>query len=471
MTKKTVITLFLGLICSGSVYAQQLSNPVDLSGHWAGYLSLLVFLLSYFAVVTEEFTQLRKSKPVLFAAGVIWIVIGWFYTQADLSSVAEHALKEHLLAYAELMLFMLVTLTYINALEERQVFAALRVWLINRHLSYRQMFWITGAIAFFMSPWADNLITALLIGAVVCAIGHGNRLFISLGLINVVVAANAGGVFSPFGDLTTLMVWQSGKVEFWEFLELFVPAAVAYLVPAVMLFTRVPRGRPDDDQQSIVPGRGALRIFLLFMLTIFTTISFNYYLHLPSVIGMLTGLAYLQFFGFYLKKTAHHDAEFYKSNGNGEVAMFDIFTVVSRVEWDTILFFYGVIMCVGGLGFLGYLALLSDSLYGGLGVTGANVMLGIMSAFLDSIPVMYGVLVMDPQMSHQQWLLVTMTTGLGGSLLAIGSAGGVALMGQARNVYTFFVHLKWLPAILTGYLAAVLVFMLQHPESFPGYFQ
>jgi len=114
-------------------------------------------------------------------------------------------------------------------------------------------------------------------------------------------------------------------------------------------------------------------------------------------------------------------------------------------------------MCVGGLGFIGYLELTSVFMYGQLGPTWANVLVGILSAIVDNIPVMLAVLQMNPTMDLSQWLLVTLTAGVGGSLLSIGSAAGVALMGQARGKYTFFGHLKWTPAIAVGYVLSILV--------------
>jgi Na+/H+ antiporter NhaD/arsenite permease-like protein len=119
-----------------------------------------------------------------------------------------------------------------------------------------------------------------------------------------------------------------------------------------------------------------------------------------------------------------------------------------------------VIMCVGGLGFLGYLDLLSVYLYVEMGPTVANSMVGILSAIIDNIPVMVAVLQMNPEMNTTQWLLVTLTAGVGGSLLSIGSAAGVALMGQARGLYTFFGHLKWAPVIALGYVASIWIHLV-----------
>ena len=156
-------------------------------------------------------------------------------------------------------------------------------------------------------------------------------------------------------------------------------------------------------------------------------------------------------YSFYLQIT--HDPSV-------EDEKFDFFRKVSRAEWDTLLFFFGVILSVGGLGFIGYLTVVSEFLYIGLGPTMANSIVGVLSAIVDNIPVMFAVITMRPEMSIDQWLLVTLTTGVGGSLLSIGSAAGVALMGQARGYYTFFGHLKWTPVIFIGYVASIYLHVL-----------
>jgi Na+/H+ antiporter NhaD/arsenite permease-like protein len=327
--------------------------------------------------------------------------------------------------------------------------------LVRKGFGYRKLFLMTGTIAFFMSPIADNLTTALLMCAVVMAVGGSNRKFIGLACINIVIAANAGGAFSPFGDITTLMVWQKGVVEFGAFFNLFVPSVVNYLVPAAIMVWAVPNVRPDVGDDSVEMKRGARSTIVLFFLTIATAVSFHNFLGMPPVIGMLTGLGYLQFFGYYLKKTSHKDVP----NGNGEgqigTPVFNIFSHIARAEWDTLLFFYGVVLCVGGLGFIGYLGMASELMYGQWGATWANVSVGVLSAIVDNIPVMFAVLSMNPDMSIGQWLLVTLTAGVGGSMLSIGSAAGVALMGQSKGTYTFFGHLKWAPVIALGYAASI----------------
>ena len=437
---------------------------IDLTTSPVGYFALCVFVLAYAMVMSEEFTHLRKSKPVILAAGIIWAAIALAYPQGQ-SEPVEDAFRHNLMEYAELMLFLLVAMTYINALDERLVFEAIRAWLVRKGFSYRQLFWITGILAFFISPVADNLTTALLMCAVVMAVGAHSPKFVNLSCVNIVVAANAGGAFSPFGDITTLMVWQKGILEFFDFFQLFIPSAVNFLVPAAIMHYAVPRISPPASSEKVHMKVGARRIIGLFFLTICTAVSFHNFVHLPPVLGMMTGFGYLGLFGHYLSRKRHHSST-YNKGVIGDVVPFDVFQKVARAEWDTLLFFYGVVMCVGGLGHLGYLALASHVLYFEWGPTFANVMVGILSAVVDNIPIMFAVLTMNPAISEGQWLLVTMTAGVGGSLLSIGSAAGVALMGQAKGKYTFFSHLKWTPAIALGYGASILVHMWINAHTF-----
>lgn len=466
-------TLFAAIGFAGTALASAAgaaNETIDLTGHWVGYLSLVIFVVAYAFVMLEEVTHMRKSKPVLLAAGIIWGMIGLVYAMNGINHTAEVAIRHNILEYAELFLFLLVAMTYINAMDERLVFEVLRVKLVNAGFSYRKLFWITGLLAFFISPVADNLTTALLMCAVVMAIGKDDTKFISLSCINIVVGANAGGAFSPFGDITTLMVWQKGIVQFTEFFALFIPSVVNWVVPAFIMSFAIPNAQPKTGVADLKMKRGAVVVMVLFLWTIATAVSFHNFLHLPPMVGMMAGLSLLKIYGFYLKKTHNPAKSVYDPRKAeeelGQIVPFDIFAKVARAEWDTLLFFYGIILCVGGLGLMGYLGLVSQVMYLDWGPTAANVMVGILSAVVDNIPVMFAVLTMNPDMSHGQWLLVTLTAGVGGSLLSIGSAAGVALMGQARGKYTFFGHLKWSWAIALGYVASIYVHFLINSSMF-----
>jgi len=592
------------------------SGPINFTHTVFGYLAVALFVLGYGLVPMENKIHLRKSKPVILAAGLIWVLVALAYAKIGDTHSAHTAIQHSLLEYAELFLFLLSAMTYINALEERNVFNMLRGYLVSRGFSLRTIFWITGLLAFLISPIADNLTTALLMGAVVMAVGGDNKKFIALACINVVVAANAGGAFSPFGDITTLMVWQKGKVGFSQFFTILFPSVVNWLVPAIIMSLTIGNQKPEVSNETVKMKPGAIIIMVLFLMTIATAVSFHNFLHLPPAAGMMLGLGYLGIFSYGLKLfegradrydsilmargssrqrplqalfnrkksitnfinelnlpafaldndhvvthwsrameeltgvdrremigTRRHWYPFYNKerlsladlvlekfpekeigkhykghqrridfasdgyetvghfdrlpggakwlslsavpvkDGEGNITgvvevlqdqtehsqskeHFDLMRRVARAEWDTLLFFYGVILCVGGLSQFGYLTMISDSMYQGMGATTANILVGMLSAIIDNIPVMFAVLTMDPSMSLGQWLLVTLTAGTGGSLLAIGSAAGVALMGTARGTYTFGAHLKWTPVIALGYALSIVCHMFINAGSF-----
>ena len=466
------------LVGANSAFAADLQLQ-DFTGHWASMIAILIFVVAYGLVIGEEALHMRKSKPVMVAAGLIWVIVAWLYTSHGDNHTAEVAVRHNILEFGELFLFLLAAMTYVNTMQERGIFNALRVWLVTQGFSLRTIFWLTGVLAFFISPIADNLTTALLMSTVAMAVGGDNKKFVAIACINIVVAANAGGAFSPFGDITTLMVWQKGIIDFAGFFVLFVPSLVNWLVPAVIMNFAIGNDRPEQVHESATLKYGAWVVVGLFIFTIVLAVSFHSVLHLPPVIGMMTGLGVLKLYGYFLKMRGRSSFESGQKDLSSEAlelsettkseeddSKFDIFKKMERAEWDTLMFFYGVVLCVGGLGTLGYLAYVSQLMYVELGSTNANILVGFLSALVDNIPVMFAVLAMEPEMNNGQWLLVTLTAGVGGSMLSIGSAAGVAVMGQARGVYTFFAHLRWSWAIALGYGLSIWVHFLVNGSAF-----
>lgn len=470
------------------------NKPIDLTQHWVGYLALVLFAIAYLLAMTEEITELRKSKPMVFAASLIWICIAIVYANDGMSEQAGLAFRSSLEAYAELFLFIMVSMTYLNAMEDRSVFERLRVWLLSKQFTYRQLFWITGFQAFFISSVCNNLTTALLMGSVILAMGKNSPRFVTLSCINIVIASNAGGSFSPFGDITTLLVWQKGVVPFKDFFSLLIPAIINLALPAAIMHFFIPNERPEPVKESQAMKRGGIVIIVLFALTIITATCFENFLSLPPAAGMMLGLTYLKFFSYYMQKTPSHSTGFADSKMNIETIgskvdyfapmkymnnpaallkkdittdqPFDVFNKVANLEWDTLLFFYGVMVAVGGLSFIGYLSVASTHLYGEMNPTFANILVGIVSAFIDNGTIMLAVLTMAPDISQGQWLLVTLTAGVGGSMLSVGSAAGVGLMGQTKGVYTFVSHLKWTPVIILGYIGSIAAHFLINGRYF-----
>jgi len=365
---------------------------------------------------------------------------------------------EHLISeIGALFFFLLVAMTYINTLSSLNVFQALRAWLLSKGMGFKSLFWATGIITFFLSPVADNLTSALLMSTVALAVSDGNRKFIVPAFVNIVVAANAGGAWSPFGDITTLMVWTAGKVDTLKFCFLMIPAIVNWFIPAFIMSLFLPKGKPAGSKEMIAMKPGAKRCMLFFALTIATAVSFHQFLDLPPFLGMMTGLGYLMFAQYYMKKWG--EMRFLRKLGlekeRRKESRYEFFKQVEQVEFDTLLFFFGVLTAVGALSYVGFLTLVGGGVYSFMGNTYANTAIGILSAIVDNIPIMYAVLNMNLAMGLDQWLLVTLTAGVGGSLLSIGSAAGVAVMGINRENYTFMSHLKWTPVIALGYAGSI----------------
>ncbi|PZN69458.1 MAG: sodium:proton antiporter [Candidatus Methylumidiphilus alinenensis] len=462
-----------------SAFAENLvaSQPPDLIHHWAGYFSLAVIVVAYVSAMLEDLTMLRKSKSMVLGGTLVWFAILLAYRQHGDVHPAVEAFKSNLQSYMELLLFIMASMTYLNAMEDMHVFDALRNWLVGARFGYRKLFWITGILVFFLSTIINGLTAGLLMGAVVLAVGKGNPRFISLACINIVVATNAGGSLSPLGGISTLFVWQKGLVGFTQFFTLFIPCLVNFLVPAIAMSFAIPKVCPLLETQNITLQRGAVGVVFLFAVTIALAIAFDMVLRLPPAAGMMAGLSFLQLYSFYLKSTEPPNGNgfaqslaFEDEPGVGREILapysYDIFEKVGRLEWDTLLFFYGAMMGIGGLGFIGYLDAVSQWLYGQHDPTEANVLIGLSSAMVDNGTLMFAVLSMHPGISQGQWLLLTLTLGVGGSLMAIGSAPGIGLLGLTKGQYSFLGHLKWFPVILIGYFAAIGVHFLVNARFF-----
>jgi Na+/H+ antiporter NhaD/arsenite permease-like protein len=439
---------------------------LNLTHHIVGYLSIIIAVCAYVAAMSEDVISLRKSKPMVLAAALIWFAICIYYAMHGQAKTAALAFESNLLAYIELLLFILVSMTYVNAMDERGIFDSLRIWLLTKRFSYRQLFWITGFMAFILSTAVSGLAVGLLMGTVVMAVGKNKPQFIGIACVNIVVATNAGGSLSPLGGISTLFVWQHKILHFAEFFALTIPCLVNFLVPASIMHFFVPKETPAVSSRKILLRRGSKRIMFLFVLTLVITVLANVYLELPPAAGMMAGLALIQFFSFYLTLTVQNRVsdfayayKFFKVDlpVENQRQDFDVFKNVGNVEWDTLLFFYGAMMIIGALSFIGYLDAIANFLYGQNHPSIANIIIGLSSAFIDNGTLMFAVLNMHPDIPPGQWLLLTLTLGVGGSLLAIGSAPGVGLLGQIKQGYTFAYHMRWMPVILLGYAASIAV--------------
>jgi Na+/H+ antiporter NhaD/arsenite permease-like protein len=459
------IFYFILLLLPSLAFAEEAVIPaLDLKTHFVGYFAVAVTVIAYIIAMTEDLHQLSKAKPMVLASALIWFAIFIYYSliYGTAKNVAV-AFQSNLTAYAELFLFITVSMTFLNSMTERGIFDSLRIILVNKQFSYRQLFWITGALSFLLSTVISSLTVGLLMGYIILTIGKDQSKFVGLAGLNAVVAANAGGTMSPLGGISTFFVWQQNMLHFHEFFALTIPCIVNFLVPAAIMHFSITKDVPVFTKEVPILKRGSKRIIFIFILTFSITILSNVFFDMPAIAGMMFGLAILQFFAYYLTKSeklSHFLIPKTEETIDSQKG-FDVFKCIAGVDWDTLLFFYGAMMIVGALSFLGYLDAMAHYLFVEINPTLANIFIGLSSAAIDNGTLMFAVLNMHPTFPNGQWLLLTLTLGVGGSLLAIGSAPALHVLGLMKGRmeegegYTFTLHLRWMPAILLGFFASI----------------
>ncbi len=447
-----ILVVLLSLI--GSIFAAggeaAASGAVDLTSSWVGILCLVIFVVGYYLIAAEESYHMNKAKPALFIGTFMFMLIGFYYAINHMSMLYLHEeLGRLILEISEIFFFLFVAMTYIETMIERNVFEVLKYKLISRGYTYKKIYWITGLLAFFISPVADNLTTALILSTVLVTIDREHKEFLVPGAINIVVAANAGGAWSPFGDITTLMAWTAGKGTVVDFLALFPAAIVGWWLTAFLLSRIVPEGEPHFDihtTEKLELKPGAKTVIWLGVFTIVSAVLSHQFFHFPAMWGMMFGLSLLKTYSYRLKKKSENS--------------FNVYLNMEKVEHDTLFFFFGILSAVGALHFLGYLEYIVK-LYDVIGNTTGNIGVGFISAIIDNVPVMSAILKANPSMDDAQWMLVTMTAGIGGSLISFGSAAGVGVMGKIRGIYTFNSHIKYAWTILVGYAVSIAIWYVQ----------
>lgn len=424
----------------------------DLTTTWVGIVCFVIFIIGYYFIAAEEIYHVNKAKPAMFIGTFMFMLIGIYMVinNMDVGSL-NNEVNHLILEIAQIVFFLTVAMTYIEALVDRDVFNTLKYNLVSKGYSYKRLFWLTGTIAFFLSPVADNLTTALILSTVLLTIDRENRPFLVAGAINIVVAANAGGAWSPFGDITTLMAWAAGKAPFIDFMALFPASFIGWIITAYLLSLSVPSGSPHFDaatEQKATIKPGGKVIIYLGILTIVSAVLGHQFFHLPAMFGMMFGMSLLGIYTYMFKKIYKNEKPI------------NLFHFMSKIENDTLMFFFGILAAVGALHFLGFLDYLIK-LYDVFGATSVNIAVGFVSAIVDNVPVMSAVLKSNPTMGLDQWLLVTLTAGIGGSLISFGSAAGVGVMGKLKGVYTFGAHMSQAWKVLVGYVVSLAIWYVQ----------
>ncbi len=416
-------------------------------------IAALIFIGGYALITFEHHYKVNKSITATALAAILW---GMIALSGDTHiSEALHELSAETFA---LVVFLLAAMTLVEILVHYRFFDLLRVRLFSLGLKDDMQMVLISTIAFFLSAIIDNLTTTIVMVQIARRFFKGKNLLIAAGAI--VIAANAGGAFSPIGDVTTIMLWLAGKfsaieVMLWGFL----PSASLFLVSTFLFKRQLVRDSGDDAPQTFetVSLSRSEKIVIAATFASFALPPLAHLAHLPPFMGLLLGVGIVGLLiGFFANTVSKHESHL----------SLEIEKIMGKVDITSLLFFIGILFAVGALGHLGILAMISSSLFGEAPelwrLIFGSVFLGAFSAILDNIPLTAASMDILTTSDPRIWVLLALCVGTGGSMLVIGSAAGVVAMGMVKEL-TFKSYLKiaTLPAA-AGYATAIVVWLVQY---------
>ena len=415
---------------------------------WVGFAVLAIFTLAMLAIVFETQLAMDKFKPALMMLSAL-VLIGLHYrfsgNDPERWSAFLAMQRELETGLFSLVMFMAFTWMIVELLQERGVFSALNGFLARRGLGPQGLFWATGALSAVLSPFINNITTAMIFGKSIQGMS-ANRAYTHVALCNIVVASNSGVWF--LGTATTLMIVLAGKISLTSIL-LLLPAALIGWVASALVLQFFYLNRIEGTMLRAVPEgkhlkRGGGTLLVLSLIAVLGAVLLHTLLHVALELALGAGLGMIVLFTWYLKQ-------------RGE--SIPLLVQLQKVEWNTLLFFVGIVAGVAALSHAGWLRYLTRS-FEILPPTWVNIILGLTSGVLDNVPVEAAALLADPALRPEQWALNALLIGIGGSLTVIGSAAGVMAMSMERT-YTFAAHLKFFPALAVNFLASIGVWYLQ----------
>ena len=416
-------------------------------------LMIIIFIVGYAMIALEHPLKINKSATALLLAAVIWAVYALMGPGFD-----HESLIGHLGETAEILFFLLGAMTIVEIVDRHDGFSIItdRITTTNK----KKLLWIISILTFFMSAVLDNLTTAIVICALLRKLIQDQKTrWFFCGM--VILAANAGGAWSPIGDVTTIMLWIKGNITAGKIiLETFLPALISLLVPvaAISLSMKGNVERPKQNDEATVSSISrkqskiilCMGVGLLLFVPVFKTIT-----HLPPYLGILLGLGILWV-----------TTEIMHKNKPEMYSRLNVTSIIQRVDTPSVLFFLGILMAVSCLNEAGHLKLLSESLDKLGNVYVINLIIGFLSSVIDNVPLVAAAMGMYPieavghfAVDGAFWEGLAYCAGTGGSLLIIGSAAGVAVMGMEKIDFIWYLKKITLWALL-GYLAGAGVFYL-----------
>jgi len=418
-------------------------------------LILIFFIIGYLAIAFEHSLKINKAAPALITGVICWTI--YILSSTDKDAV-HHQLNEGVGEYAGILFFLLGAMTIVEIIDAHNGFDIITQKI--RTSSRRKLLWIISLVTFFLSPVLDNLTTAIVMASLVQKIvKEPEERFYYMGMI--VIAANAGGAWSPIGDVTTTMLWLGGQITAANIIiKLFLPSVVCLIVPLLVLSIKMKGNFSREEQEETSTGLVSRRrqliilcsgIFFLIAVPVFKTLT-----HLPPFMGILIGLGMMWIITELLGNNQEETERFKLSPAYA----------LRKIDSPSILFFLGILLSIGALQATGILSSMATGLSNTLQNENLIVLaIGLLSAIVDNVPLvaatqgMYSL--QQYPTDHYFWEFLAYSTGTGGSALIIGSAAGVAIMGVAKINFMWYLKRISLLAIL-GYLAGALVYILLH---------
>jgi Na+/H+ antiporter NhaD/arsenite permease-like protein len=444
---------------------------------------ILVFVIGYLSITLEHPLKLDKTVPAIIMAAMMWAFLGYGFNEGWFSIIDEHShvfhisqgaealegfkinLSHHFSKIAEILIFLIGAMTIVEIIDLHRGFDIIKSRIKTNNK--KKLLWILGILAFFLSAIIDNLTTTIIIATLLrklIPVKEYRIWFISL----VVIAANAGGAWSPIGDVTTTMLWIDGKVSAIGLSEyLIVPSILCFVVPfAIASFMKpfqgeVPRKILKDESESerLLSSR---KMLIVGLLGIISVPIFKMVTGLPPFIGMMLALGMVWLFSEYVSP--------FKNFNKKDKHLYSGHKALSKIEFSSILFFLGILMAVAALESLvfgqlngqevGTLRFAAQSLSDAIpNMDVVVILLGVLSAVIDNVPLVAASMGMYTyEMDHPVWHFIAYSAGTGGSMLIIGSAAGVAAMGMEKIDFVWYLkRITWLAFV--GFLAGALCFI------------
>ncbi len=412
-----------------------------------------VFIIGYIAIAFEHQLNLHKSLSAAALGGTMWLLIAVFGDHTTL----KHSINEDGAEIFGLIIFLLMAMTLVEILVHYRFFDLIRTKLLKLKLGDRAQFWVIGLLSFFISAIIDNLTTAIVMIEISRRFFSGKNLAVAAAMI--VIVANAGGAWSPIGDVTTIMLWLAKKFTAWEIItQGFLPSLALFVTSMIMMSRGITANTTDDAEEGeIVITQSEYTVICAALISFLMPLMFSQ-IGLQPYFGLLFGLGIV---GITISV-----CKLWKNGKTTTHLTTDIEATLRKVDLSSLVFFTGILLSVGALRHLGILSFASQKLFGEaptiFQLALGNIALGVLSALVDNIPLTAAAIDILNTVDTRLWVLLSLTVETGGSLLVIGSAAGVIAMGRVKELNFFnYIRIATIPAAV-GYVIAIMVWSVQY---------